>query len=258
MQKDIPEFLYHYTNLEALALILKNKTMRFSPLSKLDDLDEAKFKSCDIFAEYTYISSWTLDEQESIPFWSMYTRNMSGVRIKLRINPFNKYPVEGYARYLIDGNEKVDFCIPSSEIIQEKYVILPMCFSDEVKYTKKEDNLYPDIAKIQDNILDINLPLIGAFKKKEWHFQKEWRYRLFCIPIKKEDITKIGELAKVVAERRKPSINYIDVGISETYLKKIEIMMGPKMSEGEKEILQLLVDKYCPSAKIVESQLKIR
>lgn len=27
---DVPEYLYHYTNLDTLALILKNKTIRFN------------------------------------------------------------------------------------------------------------------------------------------------------------------------------------------------------------------------------------
>lgn len=33
-----PAKLYHYTNLESLALILKHKTIRLNPLSKMDDL----------------------------------------------------------------------------------------------------------------------------------------------------------------------------------------------------------------------------
>ncbi|MFR2171477.1 MAG: hypothetical protein ACLS54_12690 [Anaerostipes hadrus] len=34
------DYLYHYTNIETLALILKNKTVRFNSLDKMDDLQE--------------------------------------------------------------------------------------------------------------------------------------------------------------------------------------------------------------------------
>ena len=31
------EYLYHYTTVDTLELILKNKTIRFNPLTKMDD-----------------------------------------------------------------------------------------------------------------------------------------------------------------------------------------------------------------------------
>ena len=34
------EYLYHYTNIESLALILKNQTIRFNSLDRMDDLQE--------------------------------------------------------------------------------------------------------------------------------------------------------------------------------------------------------------------------
>ena len=36
------DYLYHYTSLEKLALILKNRTIRLSPLDKMDDRQEQK------------------------------------------------------------------------------------------------------------------------------------------------------------------------------------------------------------------------
>ena len=36
------EYLYHYTSLESLALILKNRTIRLNPLDKMDDIQEQK------------------------------------------------------------------------------------------------------------------------------------------------------------------------------------------------------------------------
>lgn len=34
------EYLYHYTSIETLALILKNHTIRFNSLDKMDDLQQ--------------------------------------------------------------------------------------------------------------------------------------------------------------------------------------------------------------------------
>ena len=39
MDKYTGEYLYHYTTVESLALILNNKTMRFSDLNNVDDLE---------------------------------------------------------------------------------------------------------------------------------------------------------------------------------------------------------------------------
>lgn len=37
---DEQKYLYHYTSIETLALILKNRTIRFSSLATVDDIKE--------------------------------------------------------------------------------------------------------------------------------------------------------------------------------------------------------------------------
>lgn len=59
--------LYHYTTIDTLALILKNRTIRFNRLDKVDDLEE-KVVSCGVnLAQYIFASCWTKDAEESIP-----------------------------------------------------------------------------------------------------------------------------------------------------------------------------------------------
>ena len=58
------DYLFHYTSVESLALILKNKTFRFSPLSALDDLLEEKVKDSQKFGNYVFVSSWTDNKKE--------------------------------------------------------------------------------------------------------------------------------------------------------------------------------------------------
>ena len=43
------EFLYHYTSLENLALILKNKTIKFNNLLYVDDMEEAETEDMGLF-----------------------------------------------------------------------------------------------------------------------------------------------------------------------------------------------------------------
>ena len=88
---DSCEYLYHYTNIETLALILKNRTIRFNSLDKMDDLQEQQTADIKNIGQFCYISSWTEDDTESIPMWNMYASLNLGVRIKLRKNPFKIY-----------------------------------------------------------------------------------------------------------------------------------------------------------------------
>lgn len=41
-------------------------------------------------------------------------------------------------------------------------------------------------------------------------------------------------------------------------LSDMEIMCGPKMSEGDRVLLECIVDKYAPNIKIIKSCLKIQ
>jgi hypothetical protein len=69
------EYLYHYTNLETLKLILHNKTFRLSSLNKMDDLEEGDTEDFQKLGRFIYISSWTNNPAESLLLWS-YSRGM--------------------------------------------------------------------------------------------------------------------------------------------------------------------------------------
>ena len=88
--KDI-EFLYHYTNVSTLDRILRNQNIKFSPLTVLDDSEEEKVQDKQQYGKYCFVSSWTEEEEESIPMWNIYTNLSEGVRIKLPKNPFQEY-----------------------------------------------------------------------------------------------------------------------------------------------------------------------
>lgn len=52
---DNNEYLYHYTNIETLALILRNQTIRFNSLDKMDDLQEQQTADIKNIGQFCYI-----------------------------------------------------------------------------------------------------------------------------------------------------------------------------------------------------------
>ena len=89
--QNTPDYLFHYTNIETLSLILANRTFRLTSLNQLDDLQEKETGDTPNFGQFCYVSSWTDDKTESIPMWNMYSSLESGIRIKLKANPFKLY-----------------------------------------------------------------------------------------------------------------------------------------------------------------------
>ena len=60
------DFLYHYTNIETLALILSNHTFRFRSLDQMDDLQEKETSDLKNVGQFCFISSWTDDSTERV------------------------------------------------------------------------------------------------------------------------------------------------------------------------------------------------
>ena len=100
------KYLYHYTSLETLALILRNKTICFNNLLYVDDLDEAETEDMGKFGKFVYVSCWTEDSEESIPLWNLYTPNMHGVRIRMPEFPFKKYRFKKGEYFLSEEESK--------------------------------------------------------------------------------------------------------------------------------------------------------
>lgn len=86
-----PAFVYHYTSIPTLALILKNRTIRFNSFRCVDDLQEIMSAEEKEYGKYCFVSCWTHEVRESIPMWKMYSDSMKGVRIGLPVFPFQQY-----------------------------------------------------------------------------------------------------------------------------------------------------------------------
>lgn len=267
----IPDYLYHYTSLSTLALILKTKQLAFNNLTAVDDTDESKTSDLGDLGRFVYVSAWTAQKSESIPFWSMYTSDMHGVRIKLPVFPFKKYTYKKGEYHLTE--DVVESYIDFHRVYEENrgtmaYNAIKLC---KVEYTNDEQRLYPSVFHCNSQILldkwlkartlkqipkglDANVSVVelGNFKRKAWSFQREWRYKLFISPIGWKEleagtIEVQQELVKRVLGRSEMRYSPYDrfmVDLDEDILREAEITFGPRMTQGEKELAVLLLQKH--------------
>lgn len=268
------EYLYHYTNLETLALILKNKTIRFSSLDRMDDLQEKE--ACDLknAGKYIYISSWTSDSRESIPMWKMYASLESGVRIKLRKQPFafKRNSVEDIRSVLkcpiedkTNAGSGLFSWIPVAEMIENEYWCVQALDKNwqpyPVEYTDELDKIYPTLVSQTKDSTGIEFGLLGRYKNSFWQFQKEWRYALSVFPLKiNQEIETMIQSARdmtydILSDVGRQAFSYIDLKIDDSAVSDMEITISPQMNQGKKLMAQALVEKYCPTAVVKESEL---
>lgn len=109
-------YLYHYTTIENLALILKNQTIRFSKLTNTDDLEESKTSDIGEAGQYIFVSCWTDKKDENIPLWHMYSSKLSGVRISLPFLPFKEYDSDILSSYPSFNDSEIESLIKSPKI----------------------------------------------------------------------------------------------------------------------------------------------
>ena len=266
------DYLYHYTNIETLALILKNRTIRFNSLDKMDDLQEQQTADIKNIGQFCYISSWTDNPIESIPMWNMYASLNLGVRIRLCKNPFMIYDntAESLAKVVnapITDNsngKSLQSIIPLSEMFQKGFLSVQAMTKEllcKVEYTDDKEKLYPSLLNEENDHFSIALGELGRYKNLHWSFQSEWRYILNILPL---DINQPIEKAmidfQVVANKMKLGLAkqpfpYYDMVIANESFEKMEITLSPRISAGSTIIVKSLLEKYNPTAILNESSL---
>ncbi len=249
--QEVPAELYHYTNLESLALILKNKTIRFSPLSKLDDPQEQETSDIPNFGQYFYTSCWTDSNVESIPMWNMYASLGSGVRIALPYFPFERW-----------GNERLNITRPQCITNQPNGRLsvrelktgieiqsLGVISAFRVIYTDNAEQLKPPITDQATGRFFINKTSMGRYKNKYWEFQTEWRYLIDATDWCSHN-TERPDLEFI--ERRRAMLNgditnvpnFIDLPLDTTLFERMTVTLSPKMSAGNQLLAEALLNKY--------------
>lgn len=268
-----PQYLYHYTSIDTLALILKNRSIRFNSLDRMDDLQEKESKDVKNIGQFVYVSAWTSEEQESIPMWNMYSSMNAGVRIRLERNPFFVY--ENKAQELqkvlkmpvvdnTQGNPVLSY-VSLAEMFEKGFYCVQAfggAILHKVKYTQDREKLYPQLLSVNGEQWSIALGEMGKYKNTHWDFQKEWRYILQILPLNlNQNIDLLGLYFQVMANRIKAGIEkqlfpYYDMKLDDRAFASMEITASPRLSPGNRAILETLLARYNPTALFKRSSLE--
>ena len=204
--------------------------------------------------------------------WKMYTPAFSGVRISLPPMPFSRCGTKD-KRYLqafapeelkntldtigdsfLDIEKMCSMNVYSAEAFAGNIL-------EKVIYTTDQGKLEPQVLNATDSRYDFAFNLLGRYKNTHWKFQKEWRYRMcffsaeYDMPnLKMKNVTQ-NEIEDYVRGGLTPPFSYYDLGIHPEYFSKMTITPSPQMSEGNRVLLDCLVEKYNPSARIIKSSL---
>lgn len=263
--------IYHYTNLESLAMILKNKTIRFNRLDKVDDLEEGNAESLGVrFCKYVFVSCWTENSEESIPLWKMYGGDFGGIRISVEREMFQEYFVSDLDFGGLKSQGSIITKIPPQNLIHPDFWVLPILeynndlFYRHIKYVDDVFQFTKDAiqrSSTKDGREDMNMQMkpFGYYKNKRWEFQNETRFVLYILPCNPMLESANPEVSSIVMQsllENKPlPFTYYDMQLKDEVLDKIEITLSPSASEAENIIVRALIDKYAPNAQIDNSTL---
>jgi len=238
--------LYHYTNLNSLALILSSKKIKFNRLDKVNDPTEGETEDVGNFSKYIFISCWTKNREENLALWNMYTPNMRGVRIEVAMPIFNNFSVHKYKNNLVCENDILD---ANRKIFIYGADNKPL----EVKYTNDQRDLIPKIRTEKG----LATSKLGKYKRKIWIVENEVRYLLHIVPYDPDiKSMSIEENFKYhIDQGIPPSVECYYLNIEDKSFKNMVITLSPKMLFGDREIVEALINKYNKDVTIKESSL---
>lgn len=256
--------IYHYTSIDTLALIIRHKAIRFNRLDNVDDYEESCYGSGSAnikLGQYQFVSCWTKDAQENISLWKMYTNN-KGVRIGLDEDMFVTYAIndsfKSYFQQPIDikGNCMITPIQNEAKLYNVIYVDDPQA---EIKKLVESKESYA---------ISYNTKDAGLYKRKEWKFQNESRFKISVFPINPDMVKAPKEMTPfnsiwAMMESLYPSIqtnspiniNHFDISLKEDSLRSIEVMLGPMTTDGDRILVEALLREY-NDAKILDSYFK--
>jgi len=263
--------IHHYTNLESLAMILNNRTIRFNRLDKVDDLEEGNAESLGVrFCKYVFVSCWTENSEESIPLWKMYGGDFGGIRISVEKEMFQEYFVSNLDFGGLKSQGFLITKIPPQSLTHPDFWVFPMLdYNNDLFYRHVEyvDDVFQytkdciQITNIKDGRGDMNMQMkpFGSYKNKRWEFQNETRFVLYVLPCNPMLKGANPEVSSIVMQsllgNKSLPFTYYDMQLKDEVLEKIEITLSPSASKAEKIITQALIDKYAPKAQIKDSDL---
>lgn len=273
---EAPAFLYHYASLDTLALILHNRTIRFSRLDKVDDPQEQRSADSQNLGKMKLVSCWTSSDEESIPMWREYAGADCGVRIQMKSYPFKQYSVSNDSLNMLSSEAVLNALggsfdglhLPLEDFWDKNYHFFETArdreILHEVEYTNDQSLLFPKVINAFGHgglVADLNA--LGVHKTIAWSYQKEWRYILTAVPIGIDSVinVRLDQILRandVMLDKCDPGIPpYYDLTISDEAFSSMKIVSSPKMTPGNRVILNTLIEKYAPGIEVAESSIDL-
>lgn len=232
--------LYQYTTIDALSLILKNRTIRFTRLDTVDDPEEYGFEKYGLrVAPFVYVSCWTSVSEEIIPMWKMYSNNARGVRIGMDSQMFEVFDKQGWPSFF-----------PEGYYVDKDFAVTPLTRNQQFMYPLYDVSYVEDVAAKTDSIYKdtndgraIDFKELGRYKKNDWSFQREKRFLLNVFP-KEMGSDRYPVFASCINNQRFAQELFIDVPVKDSVFKSMEIVLGPLSTESDRVIISSLMNTY--------------
>ncbi len=262
-----PDYLYHYTSIQTLALILSSKKIRFNRLDKVDDLQEAESADLENLGRLFFVSCWSESAEENIPLWSMYTPNMAGIRIKLPSEMFKRFVIEPQTDGFLHVVDHIESPLPYKRMITDQYLVSPTIYNSsqflkKVTYTGDKKLLCPILAEPHGEGFSYDLGEFGKYKRPEWRFQSEWRFIIMIYPgpfnfRESEDPgAALGQELHSGLIQRSLSFSDFYLDLDDESINAMEVLLGPKTTKGDEIVVRSLLSEYCTNASMKHSNLK--
>lgn len=261
-----PLHLYHYTSIDTLALILKTRKIKLNRLDQLNDPTEEVSRD-GRYGKYLFVTCWTSESSEILPFWYMYGHNRRGVRIQLPNNFIKTYTVRERSQE-IDGpiiyGKSFESILPEERLFssEDHWVANYGATINKfypITYTDDQQFLTPKVRhETPDNGLTVALDTLGKHKPEIWAFEKEWRFRLIIHPygITQMDPMNTLPLRRAFEDEKELSLKEYFLEISEEAYSQMEVLLGPLSTDSDEIIVNALIQKYNPAAKSCPSNLR--
>ena len=133
--------------------------------------------------------------------------------------------------------------------------------------------VYPEFYLVDYNRLDdpelinsdwkVEIGNLGKYKIKDWSFQDECRFRLFCYKERNNNDKPLwfvprGNVDYDIICNKPSNKTFVDYPLDENVLNEIEIVIGPNMPKGDRVLLQALLDKNgIKSDRVCESDFYV-
>lgn len=273
------QFLHHYTTIDTLALILKNRSIRFNRLDHVDDMGESHKYGEYTLSRYLFATCWTDSDEESIPLWHMYSKGMTGVRLSLPIDPFDYQPLKPHPLLGFTVTGKLLSFFPIEEIFTNEYMINMAYILNKKSFIKKVEYIDDDrLIEIRRKAVELKVDKNGkrwtsiagptelaGYKSKKWEFQAEVRYVIMVLPFPPVQPSKdLGAnwvenfspyLMKSIQDGAGPNKDFIDVKISQNAIDNIKVTLAPLATESDKIIVNALLQQYTKNGSVSNSSL---